>query len=480
MNIAIMAIIIIYFFGMLALGYIGMRRTVTAGDFFLGGRTIGPWVSAFAYGTTYFSAVLFIGFAGKIGWGFGMDTIWIVIGNTIVGTAIPWLFLAKRTRIMSIQLKAMTMPEFLGARFNSTFLKVASALVIFIFLLPYSASVFMGLSYLFEVNIGIPYTVAVLAMGIATGIYLVMGGYHAVALTDLVQGTIMIGGAILLVVFIIIQAGGVGAIQAEWGARFAENIPNPGGFFGILPIVLLTSLAPLGMPQMVQKFYAIKSEKVIKTALIVSTIFALLISFSAYFTGAMSHMFFKALPGGNPDLLIPTMISEQLPNALSTIILLLVLSASMSTLASLILVSSSSVSIDLIGGVIRPKTGPKTMTIYLRILCAIFIICSMLIAVFQPTFIVSLMSMSWGAVAGSLLAPFIYGLFWKKTTLYGAIAGFLSGLCISLILYITLTPAQGPWAGSIGMIAPLFVVPIVSLLTQPKNRTEIEAVPASE
>ncbi|MGQ9676325.1 MAG: sodium:solute symporter family protein [Chloroflexota bacterium] len=467
-------IVVVYFAILVGLGYLGMRKTRTLGDFFLGGRTLGPWITAFAYGTTYFSAVLIVGFAGKIGWGFGFDSMWIVVGNTLIGTTLAWLLLARRTRNMSYRLNAMTMPQFLGARFDSQFLKVGSALIIFVFLLPYSASVFMGLSYLFEVNLHIPYFWAVVAMGIGTAIYLVMGGYHAIALTDLFQGIIMVGGAVLMVFFVLSAAGGLAAVQTELPVRYAQHVPNPGGFIGILPLVLLTSLGPLGLPQMVQKFYAIKNEAVIRTGLIVATAFSLLMSFAAYFTGSMSHLFFDKLPQGGPDLLVPTLIAQVLPATLATVVLLLVLSASMSTLSSLILVSSSSVAMDLFAGVLRPGSRQETVTVLMRALCALFIALSMAIAIAQPAIIVSLMSMSWGTVAGSFIAPYAYGLFWKRTTRAGAIAGMLSGLLIAVSLNIILGTAQSPLAGAIAMIAPLFVVPAVSLVTQPMPSKHVE------
>ena len=170
-----------------------MRKTKTLGDFFLGNRTIGPWVSAFAYGTTYFSAVLFIGFAGKLGWKFGLNVLWIAAGNAAIGSLAAWLVLGRRTRRMTQNLDTMTMPEFLEQRFGGRFVKVLAALVIFIFLLPYSASIFKGLGHLFQAVFNIDYTIALLIMIGITGVYLVLGGYFAITITDFFQGLIMLG-----------------------------------------------------------------------------------------------------------------------------------------------------------------------------------------------------------------------------------------------------------------------------------------------
>src|SRR5512135_1387207 len=199
---------------MLAVGYWCMRRTKDVGDFFLGGRTLGPWMSAFAYGTTYFSAVLFIGYAGKLGWGFGIHTMWIVLGNTLIGTFLAWLILAGRTREMTTRLNAITMPEFLRARYGSTALQVIAALVVFVFLVPYSASVLMGLSYLFEMTLHISYESALYFLTALTAVYLVMGGYFAVAVSDFIRGIVEFAGVMLMVYLLAHRPETGGFVQA--------------------------------------------------------------------------------------------------------------------------------------------------------------------------------------------------------------------------------------------------------------------------
>ena len=194
---------------MLAVGYWCMKRTRDVGDFFLGGRTLGPWMSAFAYGTTYFSAVLFIGYAGRLGWGFGIQTMWIVLGNTFVGTLLAWMVLAGRTRDMTARLNAMTMPEFLRARYNSAPLQVISAVIVFVFLVPYSASVYMGLSYLFQKTLGLQYNEALIFLAALTGVYLVMGGYFAVAVSDFIRGIVEFFGVLTMVLLLVSMKGGL-------------------------------------------------------------------------------------------------------------------------------------------------------------------------------------------------------------------------------------------------------------------------------
>ncbi len=464
------AVLVLYVVGMLGLGYFASRRTRSLGDFFLAGRNLGPWVSAFAYGTTYFSAVLFIGYAGRIGWGFGLSSLWIVVGNTIVGSLLAWLVLAQRTRRLTERLNAMTMPEFLKARYGSELLKVLAALVIFFFLVPYSASVYMGLSYLFDAVLGIPYRYALLLMAVLTGVYLLMGGYLAVSLTDAVQGMIMLFGSLFLVGYLLARPEVGGLPQAV--ARLSQVDPRlvspvgPPGFWPLFGLVVLTSLGPWGLPQMVQKFYAIRNEKMVATATVVVTIFALVCTFAAYFSGSLTHLFFKELPLVNgqaePDLLMPHLIATIMPPSFALIFLLLVFSASMSTLSSLVLVSSSAVVIDLL----PPATRPRSLLL-MRVFCAVFVALSLFLALSKISFIVNLMSISWGTVAGSFLAPYLYGLYWKGGNRWGALASMLSGLSVGLFgaVLFGFRSSVLPLLGSFAMLIPLGVFPVVSLVT---------------
>lgn len=457
-------------------GLVAMRSTRTVNDFFLGGRNVGPWLSAFAFGTTYFSAVILIGYAGKVGWGFGLSGLWIVLGNTLVGSLLAWVVLARRTRAMTIKLNTMTMPEFLEARYKSRGIKIFAALVIFIFLVPYSASVYMGLSYLFNQIFGIPYLYATIFMCLLTAVYLVMGGYRALAMTDFFQGLIMILGVGMLLYFIVSAPEVNGVMEgvrrlAEINPKFTAPV-GPPGWLPLASLVVLTSLGTWGLPQMVQKFYAIESESAIRPATIVATVFALIITFGAYFSGSLTHLFFNYLPmdpmtgKGTPDMLMPILINSVLPELGAVLILLLVLSASMSTLASLVLVSSSSIAIDLLKTVAPDKAERHGVAI-MRLVCLLFIGLSLMLALAKPAIILSLMAISWGTVAGFFLAPYLYGLFWRHTTCGGAWAGAITGLLISLgsSLYYGLDPGIIPLIGCVSMLVPLLVVPAVSVFT---------------
>jgi solute:Na+ symporter, SSS family len=468
--------LVVFLAVMVLIGFWGMKKTSSLNDFFLGGRSIGPWISAFAYGTTYFSAVIFIGFAGKLGWGFGLKALWIAAGNAFFGAFLAWVVLGRRTRRMTQNLDVMTMPEFLHERYQGKYIKMITAVIIFVFLLPYSASVFKGLAYLFEANFKMPYETALLIMIAITGIYLILGGYFAITLTDFIQGIIMLFGAVAMVAILVGKGGGLGNVITVISEKYPLHVPaaKQPSLWLLASLVFMTSFGTWGLPQMVQKFYAVKNESVIKKAAIVTMLFAVVISFSAYFTGAMTHVFYDApvMAGGKPafDRLIPTLLTTQLPQGLMALILLLVLSASMSTLSSLVLVSASAVSIDLYKGHINPEISKENSVAMMRFLSGVFIVISYFIARYEFGIIVTLMSLSWGAVAGSFMAPYFYGLYWKRATKLGAKAGMATGLFLAIFLFYKLGPDKSPIASSIAILVPFIVVPVVSLFTKPPSK----------
>lgn len=504
------AIVVAYVIVMLSVGWFSMRKTRDVKDFFIGGRTLGPWMSAFAYGTTYFSAVLFIGYAGKLGWGFGIHTMWIVLGNTLVGTFLAWRVLAGRTREMTARLSAITMPEFLRARFESPSLQVFAAAVMFVFLVPYSASVLMGLSYLFEMTLHVPYETALFFLAALTAVYLVMGGYLAVAISDFVRGIVEFAG-VLTMVFLLAHLPGIGGfgpattallgnpkvmapglVAAKFvgaGGPLAFTIP---GWLTLASLVLITSLGPWALPQMVQKFYSIRSRKDVSRAMTIASIFALFMAFGAYFSGALAHLFYGPRlppdlmgPGGPIwDKIMPHFITTSgLPAALVVVIVLMVFSASMSSLSSLVLVSSSAVAIDIYGAFVDHQQHPKRIMALMRILCAVFVGLSLFIALAKPAVIVNLMIMSWGTLCGVFLAPYVYGLFWRGTTRAGVWAGMVVGLLTAVVLFVLWGADGVPLAGAVALLLPLFVVPVVSAASRAPNPDRLSAAfgdPASK
>lgn len=435
----VLLIIGLYIIVMAIVGIQGARKTKTLTDFVVGGRRAGPWVSAFAYGTTYFSAVLFIGYAGTSGFNFGWWAVLIGVMNGLLGAFLAWKLLAPRTRDVTRRLKIKTMPQMFEKRYQSKHMKTFAAVITFLFLVPYSASVYSGLSYLCEIVLGLPYEWAMLAIAFVAALYLIAGGYIASLRADFIQGLVMIVGVLLMVGFIVAspEVGGLSAGMERLTAVMEEGalLPLSGADVGqLLGLCLLTSVGTWGMPQMVQKFYGVADEKSIRAGTVISTGFCLLISVCAYFIGSLTRLFFTEVPAGGSDRMIPMILDKTLPVLLLGVVMVLVLSASVSTLSGITLSACAAITLDLIAPHSKMEDKARTL-LQTRLLCFLFIVFSFVIAVFK-TPILTLMSFSWGTISGAFLAPYFLGLWWKRMNRTGAWAGMITGVVVSLALAV--------------------------------------------
>ena len=501
------AILLVCFFAvMITVGYRTRRKAMDVEGFVLGGRSVGPWLSAFAFGTSYFSAVIFVGYAGQFGWNFGLASTWAGLGNAFIGSLLAWNILGRRTRIMTQHLDAKTMPDFFGKRFDSIPLKVFASIIVFIFLIPYTASLYNGLSSLFGMVFAVPYWVIILIMAVLTGLYVIFGGYMATAINDFIQGIIMLFGICSVIGAVLLQNGGLinamrtlSAVEAEgWtgGAYTSFLGPDP---LALLFVVILTSLGTWGLPQMVGKFYAIKHENDIQKGTIISTFFAIIVAGGCYFLGGFGRLYADSVSynpqTGKPlfDTIIPTMLST-LPAVIIAIVIVLVLSASMSTLSSLVLTSSSTLTLDVINTYSKKKVGERKLVLIMRMLIVFFIAVSAIIAVIKDahpevTFIAQMMGVSWGALAGAFLAPFLYGLYWKGVTKASTYVCFVWGCAVSVVqLCVTLGGVNvSGWgsffgymfkssinSGVMAMVGGLIIVPIVSLFTKKQDPDKVD------
>lgn len=478
-------ILALYFVLIFGIAFLTRKKSGNLNDFLLAGKGMSGIMTAFAYGTTYFSAVIFIGYAGKNGYNFGLAATWIGIGNAIIGSLLPWLLLAKRTRRMTHHFSTRTMPELFEARYQSKYIKLICASIIFVFLIPYSASVYQGLSYLFEQVFNIKFWIVVLIMAGITAVYLFFGGYFATVVTDFLQGLIMLAGVVVMIAFVLNHEKVGGAVEG-FTRLFADELgffkPLAGNkWYTLIAMVFLTSVGTWGLPQIVHKFYTVRSEKAVKQAAYVSSGFALIIGVCAYLAGCFARYILDAQTVGNlvatgqEDKIMPMVLIEALPAGLMGLIIVLILSASMSTLASLTLAGSSAVSVDLYKGYIKKDATDKQTNILMRSLCVVFIGVSVVIAIAKPASIISLMSISWGVLSGSFLAPYIYGLYSKKATKAGAYAGIFTGLGINVIMFIIGLILKNPTfsfyfsppaVGSYSMMIVMIVMPIVSRFTK--------------
>lgn len=490
-----LAMLVVFFGVMVFIGLYCRRHATNVSGFVLGGRNVGPWLTAFAYGTSYFSAVVFVGYAGQFGWKYGIAATWAGLGNAFLGSLLAWAVLGRRTRIMTQHLDSATMPEFFGRRFDSKALKLCASVIIFIFLIPYTASLYNGLSRLFGMAFNIDYSVCVIVMAVLTGVYVIAGGYMATAINDFIQGIIMIFGIVAVIAAVLHEQGGFLQALNSLAAVSDESVSSAPGVFasffgpdpaGLLGVVLLTSLGTWGLPQMVQKFYAIKSESAINKGMIISTIFAVIVAGGSYFLGGFGRLYSGQVDivTNGYDSIVPAMLSG-LPTILIAIVVILVLSASMSTLSSLVLASSSTLTLDFIKGNIIKDMDEKRQVRWMRSLIVVFILISVVLALVQyksnVTFIAQLMGVSWGALAGAFLAPFLYGLYWKRTTKAACWVSFLFSTIVMLanIFFRASFPAalQSPInCGAMCMLAGLVLVPVVSLLTKAPEKSSVEQI----
>lgn len=501
------AILLVLFFAvMIYVGYSTRKHATDVNGFVLGGRSVGPWLTAFAFGTSYFSAVIFVGYAGQFGWLFGLASTWAGLGNAFIGSLLAWNILGRRTRIMTQHLDAKTMPDFFGKRFASTPLKVAASIIVFVFLIPYTASLYNGLSSLFGLVFDIPYWVVILIMAVLTGIYVIFGGYMATAINDFIQGIIMLFGVTAVILAVIKDNGGLLAATQALSAVPAEGWTGGAysSFFGPMPVfllfvVILTSLGTWGLPQMVGKFYSIKSENDIHKGTIISTVFAIIVAGGCYFLGGFGRLYSNAdiySESGKVlyDRIVPAMLSTLSP-IIVAVVIVLVLSASMSTLSSLVLTSSSTFTLDVIKPSLLKKNkemSEKKQVAIMRIFIVVFIIISAVIAVVKDshpelTFIAQMMGVSWGALAGAFLAPFLYGLYWKGVTKASVVVCFIWGTGLASVQFLIslgiisnkdwpafmqFATQNSIYSGAIAMLGGLIIVPLISLVTK-KQKADI-------
>lgn len=506
---------IIFLVVMVGVGFYSRQQAKSVDGFVLGGRSVGPWLTAFAYGTSYFSAVVFVGYAGQFGWKYGLSASWIGIGNAIIGSLLAWIVLGRRTKLMTQHIQSRTMPDFFGTRYGSEGLRVVASIIAFVFLIPYTAGVYMGISKLFEMGFGIPYSYCAIIMACLTAVYVILGGYKATAINDFIQGIIMLFG-ITTVIFVVLQhQGGLAEAVDKMAAAVptVHDMEDKSGLFSafrpedfaswfgpnplsLLGVVVLTSLGTWGLPQMVGKFYSITDECAIKRGTVISTVFALIVSGGCYFLGSFGRLFPE--PAFFPekhkyayDSIVPSML-ETLPDILIALVVLLVLSASMSTLASLVLTSSSTMTLDLIyrdkksqdgeveGGEIDDMVAEKIerrKVVVMRVLIVFFIVLSLMIALNPPQFIAQLMGISWGALAGAFLAPFMLGLYWRGVTPASVWACFAWGVGLTVVNMMLGNSLLNPIdCGAVAMVGGFVIVFIVSLFTRKMNPSFVDDV----
>lgn len=492
-HVSVWITIAVYIIVMIVIGVVSGKNSKSVADITVGGRNAGAWISAMSYGAAYFSAVMFVGYAGVTGLNYGLWGILAGIGNAVFGSWLAWKVLARRTRDVSARLNISTMPQFFEKRYNSRAIKIFSSIVIFFFLIPYSASVYKGLASVADVLLGIDDTICLIIIAALSMAILLFGGYLVQARADFVQGIVMMVGVIMLII-VMIRSNAVGGISglADY-AQSKSGFPKLGAmqWVSLMATVLMTSFGTWGLPQMVQKFFGIKDDDQAKKGIVISTLFGFVVAGGGYFIGSLCHRFFTVgvdMPA--QDYIIPMMLkSAQIPNILLGIVIVLLLAASVSTLCSITLTASSTFTIDLLKDKYKDKLSDKKSSIIIKVLCALFVVLSYVVAT-TDTPILDMMSYSWGIISGSFLAPYFLALYIKWLNRAGAWSGMIGGfllavipaVCKILMIFgidsnetINMLASYGPVFACAAMILSIILCVSVSAITNKvKGKTDNE------
>ncbi len=439
------------------LGYLGYKKTRTAEDYFIAGRKMNAIMIAFSYGATFISAVALIGFSG-IASIYGHSLLWLAFLNIFVGIFIAFIFYGFRTRKMGLSLKAMTLPELLGNRFNSRNMQAVSGAIIAIFMIAYTSAVFLAISSLVEVTFGISYEICVIIFTIIVGIYLIVGGLYAVMWTHAIQGVLMLIGMLILTIGIYAMLGGIGAAHEAAAALSHdqllgmgwENVPSgfttltsfpetfSPAFMMILTLIFGVGIGVLAQPQLIVRYLSAKSEKALRRAIPYGGIFILLMTFTAFSIGPLCNVLMinngLSYPG-TPDKVVPLIVSELFPEWFVFLFLFAVLAASMSTASALFHTAGALIGRDVFEkGIMKGISQEKSIKI--TRIATIFIIIATLIITLNPLDVVAIMcAFFFGLMACTFLAPYTFMLYWKKTSRAGAWAGMLGGFIFTMLWY---------------------------------------------
>jgi len=456
-------VLILYMSFLVAIGVLTSRRTKSVEDFYIGGRRVGPWVTALSYVAAYFSTVLIVG-GGGFGYTYGLSTLWIGAANVLVGCTLVWILLGRRVRQFTARLKTMTVPGFLAERFQAREARIFSSLVISAFLVVYNVSVLVGMGRVFEVLMGIPYEAGVVLSGAIITLYVVLGGYLAVVWTSFFQAWVMGIGLILLAVAALRAVGGLSTAVVKLAEIDPGLVGTPGvwGIAGLISYCLIVSFGAWGMPQLVVRFYSIKNVRVLRVGTVVATVGAMM-ALLPYLSGAIARVLYPNL--ANPDLAVPTLTKGVLSPWGGAVFLAGALAAGMSTFSSVLIITSTAIVRDFYQKGLRRPLSDQHVVSYGRTTSLLLGLVSLLLALRPPTLVLVMTAFSWAAIASTCLWPVVLGLYWKGATRWGALAAMAGGLTVSLV-WMGLRSPFGVHGFIPGVATSLFLLVVVSALTR--------------
>ncbi|MBN2565483.1 MAG: sodium/proline symporter [Candidatus Eisenbacteria bacterium] len=461
---------------LIAVGLWMGRRTRSAEDFYIGGRQVGPWVTAFSFVAAYFSSVVIVG-GGAFGYSFGMSTLWIAATNVLIGCTLVWIVLGRRLWQFTKRLDAMTIPGFIGKRYGSREAEIFSAAIIFVFMIIYNVSVLVGMGRIMEGLMGIPYTTSVLIAGLIILIYVSVGGYLAVVWTSFVQAWIMIFGLLLLTFATLQAVGGLTQANIELAALNRGFVETPGvwGWGGLVSFALIVSLGVWGMPQLLVRFYSMKSTRVLRLGTVLATLGGAM-AVLPYLTGAVSRLLLPPL--ANPDLAIP-MLTEKVLNPWGGAIFLAgVMAAGMSTFSSVLIIVSGAIVRDLRrsrpvaadAGVAVRRAGNDV--VLGRVASLVAGLLALAMAYRPPALVLVITAFAWAVIASACLWPVVLGVYWRRGTRAGALSSMVAGTVVALGWMAAGKPL-GLHGFIPGVVVSLVVFVAVSLATTPPDQATV-------
>lgn len=467
----------IYTLIMLYVGFHFYQKTSNTEDYFIGGKSIGPIVSALSAGASDMSGWLLMGLPGAL-YVSGLVDSYIAIGLS-VGAFLNWKFVARRLRIYTSTISnSITIPDFFETRFddNSRVLRVLSALVILIFFTVYTSSGLVGGAKLFEGTFGLNYTYALIIGSAIIVTYTFFGGYLAVCWTDLIQGLLMMGGLIVVPAVMISDLGGL----AEAGRILLEIKPNAfdmsiagaGGIVGLVS-TLAWGLGYFGQPHILVRFISIRSVKDINTATYVGIVWMIVSLIGACALGLLGvayvHKFNLSL--ADPEKIF-ILMSQLLFNPwISGILLSAILAAIMSTVSSQLLVSSSTIVEDFYIKILKTKASSNQIMVLSRLAVLLVALVAFVISTDKDSSVLKIVSYAWAGFGASFGSVMLFSLFWRNMTRAGAIAGMATGAIVVIVYKNFLNPFFPIYEIVPGFIAASVAIVLVSLLQKPRSGT---------
>lgn len=503
-QICIIIAIVIYLAAMVAIGAVYSKKNKNTDDFYLGGRKLGPLVTAMSAEASDMSSYLLMGLPGlAVVYGIA-EASWTAIGLA-VGTYVNWLLVAKRIRLYSHKINAVTIPEFFAKRFhdNAKVLSLIAALIIIIFFVPYTASGFSACGKLFSSLFGVDYQIAMIISAVVIVLYTTLGGFSAASTTDLIQSIVMTVALFVVVGFGVSQAGGVHAVlenASQLPAYFSLTSTGDGAGgttpYGGLTIVstLAWGLGYFGMPHILLRFMAIEDSKKLKTSRRIASVWVVISMAVAIFIGTVGVGMIGAgvLDGGFDGERVIIEISKLLstygifPALVAGVILSGILAATMSTADSQLLAASSSASQDIFISFFKVKLSQKKAMLIARASVVLISVIGVIIALDENSSIFRVVSFAWAGFGAAFGPLVLFSLFWKRTNKAGAVAGMVTGGAMVFIwkyVIAKLSPVLNIYELLPAFILSSLAIVAVSLLTKAPDKSitdEFDAVKAMQ